>query len=104
MQPLQQFSRIFEIGMSDTFRPASNPSIVQTQAARQPGRAHVLVIRNEQGGSRKSTTAVHVAVALIGDRAPLATLHPDARQGTLGPHIENRAGDATRKSVEPAIP
>jgi len=37
--------------MSDTFRPASNPSIVQTQAARQQGRAHVLVIGNEKGGS-----------------------------------------------------
>ena len=39
--------------MSNTFQPASNPSIVQSQPARQPGRAHVLVIGNEKGGSGK---------------------------------------------------
>src|SRR5258708_29245063 len=104
MQPLQQFSRIFEIGMSDTFRPASNPSIVQTEAARQQGRAHVLVIGNEKGGSGKSTTALHVAVALMGEGARVATLDLDARQGTLSRYVENRAAYARRKTVELSLP
>src|SRR5882672_1147930 len=90
--------------MADQFRPASNPSIVQTQAARQPGRAHVLVIGNEKGGSGKSTTALHIAVALLGDGATVATLDLDARQGTLGRYIENRAAHVARKGVELPMP
>ena len=56
-----------QTGVSGGFQPAANPSIVQTQAARVPGRAHVLVIGNEKGGSGKSTTALHIAVALMGE-------------------------------------
>src|SRR5882757_483285 len=90
--------------MSDTFRPASNPSIVQTQAARTPSRAHVLVIGNEKGGSGKSTTALHIAVALLGDGARVATLDLDARQGTLGRYVENRAAYCQRKGVDLPMP
>jgi len=90
--------------MSNTFQPASNPSIVQSQPARQPGRAHVLVIGNEKGGSGKSTTALHVAVALISDGARVATLDLDERQGTLSRYVENRAAYARRKGVELSLP
>jgi chromosome partitioning protein len=87
-----------------TFQPAPNPSIVQTQAARTPGRAHVLVIGNEKGGSGKSTTAMHIAVALLSDGAKVATIDLDARQGTFTRYIENRAAYAKRKGIELAIP
>ncbi len=90
--------------MSSTFQPASNPSIVQNQPARQPGRAHVLVIGNEKGGSGKSTAALHIAVALMGDGAHVATLDLDARQGTLSRYVENRAAYARRKSVDLSVP
>ena len=90
--------------MTDQFRPASNPSIVQSQPARQPGRAHVLVIGNEKGGSGKSTTALHIAVALMSDGARVATLDLDARQGTLSRYVENRAAYARRKDVELSLP
>jgi chromosome partitioning protein len=86
------------------FRPAANPSIVQTQAARTPGRAHVLVIGNEKGGSGKSTTAMHIAVALMGDGAKVATIDLDARQGTFSRYVENRAAYAKRKGIELALP
>lgn len=89
--------------MSD-FRPAANPSIVQTQAARTPGRAHVLVIGNEKGGSGKSTTAMHIAVALMSDGAKVATIDLDARQGTLSRYVENRAAYAARKGMALALP
>ena len=87
-----------------SFQPAPNPSIVQTQAARAPGRAHVLVIGNEKGGSGKSTTAMHIAVALLGDRAKVATIDLDARQGTFTRYIENRAAYARRKDIDLAMP
>src|SRR5437899_1243126 len=90
--------------MSGTFHPASNPSIVQSQPARQPGRAHVLVIGNEKGGSGKSTTALHIAVALMGEGSRVATLDLDARQGTLGRYLENRAAYAARKSLDLPMP
>jgi chromosome partitioning protein len=90
--------------MTSTFQPAPNPSIAQTQAARTAGRAHVLVIGNEKGGSGKSTTALHIAVALLGEGARVATLDLDARQGTLGRYLENRAAYAQRKAIELPMP
>ncbi len=87
-----------------SFRPAANPSVAQAQAARTPGRAHVLVIGNEKGGSGKSTTAMHIAVALLGDSAKVATIDLDARQGTLSRYVENRAAFAKRKGIELAMP
>jgi chromosome partitioning protein len=90
--------------MSGHFQPAPNPSIAQTQAARSAGRAHVLVIGNEKGGSGKSTTALHIAVALLSDGARVATLDLDARQGTLGRYLENRAACVQRKAIELPMP
>ncbi len=90
--------------MSGDFQPAANPSVVQTQVARVPGRAHVLVIGNEKGGSGKSTTALHIAVALMGEGSRVATLDLDARQGTLSRYIENRAACAARKGIDLAMP
>lgn len=90
--------------MSDAFQPAPNPSVAQTQAARAPGRGHVLVIGNEKGGSGKSTTALHIAVSLMSDGARVATLDLDARQGTLTRYLENRAAYVRRKAVDLPVP
>src|SRR6185436_1461580 len=90
--------------MADTFHPAVNPSIVQAQSTREPGRAHVLVIGNEKGGSGKSTTAMHIAVSLMQDGGRVATIDLDARQGTLTRYIENRAAHARRKSLDLPTP
>jgi chromosome partitioning protein len=87
-----------------TFQPAANPSIAQAPAERVPGRAHVLVIGNEKGGSGKSTTALHIAVALMADGASVATLDLDARQGTLSRYVENRAAYAARRGVDLPMP
>ena len=80
-----------------SFQPAVNPSVVQAQSVREPGRAHVLVIGNEKGGSGKSTTALHIAVSLMSDGAKVATIDLDARQGTLTRYLENRAAFIKRK-------
>ncbi|CAN5557174.1 division plane positioning ATPase MipZ [soil metagenome] len=90
--------------MSTEFQPAVNPSVVQAQSVRQPGRAHVLVIGNEKGGSGKSTTAMHIIVSLLQDGGTVATIDLDARQGTLTRYIENRAAYAKRKEIDLPIP
>jgi chromosome partitioning protein len=87
-----------------TFQPAPNPSITEAQVPRQLGRAHVLVIGNEKGGSGKSTTALHIAVSLLRDGERVATIDLDARQGTFGRYLENRAAYAARKGVELPMP
>src|SRR6478672_7583034 len=89
---------------TSTFQPAVNPSIVQAQATREPGRAHVLVIGNEKGGSGKSTTAMHIAVSLLRDGGRVATIDLDARQGTLTRYIENRAAYARRRRLDLPMP
>jgi chromosome partitioning protein len=86
------------------FHPAPNPSVVQTQSAPAPERAHVVVIGNEKGGSGKSTTALHIAVSLLNDGARVATLDLDARQATLGRYVENRAAYARRKGIDLPMP
>ena len=72
--------------------------------AKRPRPAHVIVLGNEKGGSGKSTTALHIAVALMAEGARVATLDLDARQGTLSRYVENRAAYARRKAVELSMP
>ena len=44
---------------------------------------HHIVFANEKGGTGKSTTAVHVAVALSSQGAKVAALDLDTRQATM---------------------
>ncbi|WP_425475230.1 division plane positioning ATPase MipZ [Sphingomonas silueang] len=53
-------------------------------------RLHVIVFANEKGGTGKSTTAVHVAIALAARGARVACLDLDHRQRTLGRYLDNR--------------
>jgi len=53
-------------------------------------RAHVIVIGNEKGGSGKSTTAMHLIVALLLQGRSVASIDVDSRQGTLTRYIANR--------------
>lgn len=61
--------------------------------------AHLIVLANEKGGSGKSTTAVHVAVALAHAGYRVAALDLDARQQTLARYFENRATYAAKRDV-----
>ena len=49
-----------------------------------PGRPHIIVFANEKGGTGKSTTAVHTAVALESMGRKVAALDLDTGQRTLG--------------------
>jgi chromosome partitioning protein len=53
-------------------------------------RPHIVVLGNEKGGSGKSTTAMHVIVALLHDGYRVGSIDLDARQGTLSRYVENR--------------
>ncbi len=60
---------------------------------------HRIVFANEKGGTGKSTTAVHVAVALAYQGARVAAIDLDARQRTMHRYLENRAETMRRRQV-----
>lgn len=63
---------------------------------------HHIVFANEKGGTGKSTTAVHVAVALAYQGHKVALVDLDPRQRTSYRYLENR--DATMKRMNIEIP
>jgi chromosome partitioning protein len=66
--------------------------------------AHVVVLGNEKGGSGKSTTAMHVAVALMKAGQRVATIDLDSRQGSFSKYIGNRRGWAQRAKLKLELP
>lgn len=52
--------------------------------------AHIIVFGNEKGGSGKSTTAMHTAIALLRLGYKVGSIDLDARQGTLSRYMKNR--------------
>jgi chromosome partitioning protein len=66
----------------------------------KPFSAHVIVLGNEKGGSGKSTTAMHVAVALLQAGQRVATIDLDSRQRSFTHYVDNRRDWATRAGVE----
>jgi len=70
----------------------------------KPDSAHVIVLGNEKGGSGKSTTAMHVAVALLQAGQRVATIDLDSRQKSFTHYIENRRDWAERARVKLDVP
>src|SRR5476649_2991107 len=66
--------------------------------------AHVVVLGNEKGGSGKSTTALHIAVALLKAGQRVATIDLDSRQQSFTHYIENRRAWAERARVKLEMP
>jgi len=60
--------------------------------------AHFIVFANEKGGTGKSTTAVHTAIALAASGHRVGALDLDGRQRTMTRYLENR--DATMRRIE----
>ncbi|HEX8936797.1 MAG TPA: division plane positioning ATPase MipZ [Sphingomicrobium sp.] len=63
---------------------------------------HFIVFANEKGGTGKSTTAVHTAIALAASGHRVGALDLDARQRTMTRYLENR--DATMRRLEKELP
>jgi len=71
-------------------------------AEKRPG--HIIVFGNEKGGSGKSTTAMHVLVALLKAGRTVASIDTDGRQRSLTRYIENRALWRQRSGVKLELP
>lgn len=61
---------------------------------------HRIVFANEKGGTGKSTTAVHIAVALAYLGARVGTIDLDSRQRTMHRYMENRGETLRRRGIE----
>lgn len=76
---------------------APNPSVRPAGRATSPAR--VIVLGNEKGGSGKSTTAMHLVVALLRTGRSVGVIDLDARQGTLSRYVENRLTYSEQKEL-----
>ena len=66
------------------------------------GQPHFIVFANEKGGTGKSTTAVHTAIALAASGHRVGALDLDQRQRTMTRYLENR--DATMRRLDKQLP
>jgi chromosome partitioning protein len=66
--------------------------------------AHVVVVGNEKGGTGKSTTAMHVALALLKAGQRVATIDLDSRQSSFTHYVENRRAWAKRAKLDLELP
>lgn len=73
---------------------------LQSSAGATASNAHIIVFGNEKGGSGKSTSAMHTAIALLRMGYRVGTIDLDARQATMTRYMANRFSFVT-KSREP---
>jgi chromosome partitioning protein len=66
---------------------------------RMTNRAHVIVLGNEKGGSGKSTTAMHLFVALAKAGFRVGAIDLDLRQQSLFRYLDNREAQQARTGV-----
>lgn len=74
------------------------------EARREPLSAHVIVLGNEKGGSGKSTTAMHLAIALLKAGQRVATIDLDSRQRTLTHYVDRRRAWAKKLRLPLELP
>lgn len=60
------------------------------EQASTPRRGHIIVIGNEKGGSGKTTTTMHLIIALLRMGLRVGSIDIDSRQRSLTRYIENR--------------
>lgn len=66
--------------------------------------AYVVVCGNEKGGSGKTTTAMHLAVALLNSGHRVATIDLDTRQRSFTRYVENRIAWNRRRGLSMPVP
>ncbi|PCI32024.1 MAG: ATPase [Alphaproteobacteria bacterium] len=71
---------------------------------KKKGRAHIIVVGNEKGGSGKSTSAMHIVVSLLDRGNSVAIIDLDARQKSLARYIENRQAYADQHNLKLTMP
>jgi chromosome partitioning protein len=68
------------------------------------GGTPLIVFANEKGGTGKSTTAVHVAIAFVISGRRVVALDLDTRQRTLGRYMDNRIETCRRHGYDLLTP
>lgn len=71
-------------------------------AARKP--AHVIIVGNEKGGSGKTTTTMHLIIALLRLGFTVGSMDIDARQRSLSRYIENRRQTIAKEEQSLPLP
>ena len=66
--------------------------------------AHRIIFANEKGGSGKSTSAVHAAIALAVKGHKVTALDLDTRQRTFGRYLDNRVDYMKRERITLPMP
>ena len=66
--------------------------------------SHVVVLGNEKGGSGKTTTAMHLIVALLKAGKSVGTIDIDSRQQSLTRYLENRRNWSERNERNLELP
>ncbi|MEK6745778.1 MAG: division plane positioning ATPase MipZ [Pseudomonadota bacterium] len=77
-------------------QPAFDSSMPISPASKK---AHVIVLGNEKGGSGKTTTCMHLIVALLRLGFSVGTIDIDSRQRSLSRYLENRRQTILKESV-----
>jgi len=67
-------------------------------------RAHIIVVGNEKGGCGKTTTTMHILIALLRLGFKVGSIDIDSRQRSLSRYIENRRKTMEREGVSLPIP
>ena len=87
----------------DPARLARGPANMQVNRPMQSGDEHdphIIVVGNEKGGSGKTTTAMHLIVALLHAGVRVASIDVDSRQGSLTRFFANRRAFARKQGIE----
>src|SRR5437016_2305386 len=67
-------------------------------------KGHTIVFGNEKGGTGKTTTAMHILIALTSLGKTVAAIDLDARQKSFARYIENRADFVRRSGHKLIVP
>ena len=73
-------------------------------ASSVPRRGHIVIIGNEKGGSGKTTTSMHLIVALLRLGFKVGSMDIDARQRSLSRYLENRKMTMTKEDTPLPMP